>query len=54
MNKTVLCRQTVKQSVIPLPLFATNTDRTALLERVLVLSVDTDAPKEYLWRITVK
>lgn len=51
MNRTVLCGQSVKQSVIPLPRFATNTDRTALLERVLALSVDTDAPKESLWRV---
>lgn len=54
MNRTVMCGQSVKQSMIPLPLFAANTDRTALLERVLALSVDTDAPKESLWRITVK
>lgn len=54
MNGTVLRGQSVKQSVIPLPRFAANTDRTSLLERVLALSVDTDAPKESLWRITVK
>lgn len=46
MNGTVLRRQSVKQSVISLPRFAANTDRTSLLERVLALSVDTDAPKE--------